>query len=54
MFLRLCNLKHIREAKIWWVVESQTVPRHIADKKERTEQAFAAGSELPDVPHSDY
>jgi hypothetical protein len=26
----------------------------IADKKERTEQAFAAGSELPDVPHSDY
>ena len=26
----------------------------IADKKERTEQAFAAGSELPHVPNSDY
>ena len=26
----------------------------IADKKERAEQAFAAGSELPEVPHSDY
>ena len=26
----------------------------IADKKERAEQAFAAGSELPDMPHSDY
>ena len=26
----------------------------IADKKEHAEHGFAGGSELPDVPHSDY